>query len=58
MVDIKEAKDLAAADPTQLSNPFIKGYSFQLLVNVRKSLYVGKGYNPFIHEGSVWPNDI
>lgn len=27
LVDVKEAKDLAAADPNQLSNPFVKRYS-------------------------------
>eukprot|EP00112_Aurelia_sp_Birch-Aquarium-sp1_P021907 Seg60.3 transcript_id=Seg60.3/GoldUCD/mRNA.D3Y31 product="Synaptotagmin-like protein 4" protein_id=Seg60.3/GoldUCD/D3Y31 len=26
LVDVKEAKDLAAADPNQLSNPFVKSY--------------------------------
>ena len=32
MVDIVQAKDLAAADPTQLSNPFVKRFLLQLLV--------------------------
>ena len=28
LVDVKEARDLASADPNQLSNPFVKRYLY------------------------------
>ena len=34
LVDIKDAQDLAAADPTHLSNPFIKRYNLLTFVSM------------------------